>query len=446
VAQSFWEGVQSGLGPGVQVGAQAATEAQRARREQLKTVANLFVSALQHPGPDGERLFTGVLAVLGVPPDQWQEHIETLRGLDETKRVALESMASGKDIERTMPHILRFFGSEGLKLAQSSRQMQSEQRLRDILVGEQLLGPEQAPGPSRSPGLMDQYRSDARFGPIVGGVRAGVETGAISPTAGLETMLQIEKARGQDPSALLAALQGIPGVPTVTLDSTGKVAVNIDPTRRQPEDMPLGVPALGNLRVPVRDAQGNIVGYQTLPPGTSARQAREAGAEVIQKPSEMQGAKAMVESLEQMTTELFKGKPGLLNRIKEAGKRGQEYLTQEVPEVAIYQDGVAGMLSIIVRALGEKGTLTNQDIARVRKMFPQFFPLPDTGEVARQKISRLKRIVSEIERGNIDGARRIAGIGPAGSERSGGAIGSGAPNRAATHRYNPQTGKIEPVR
>ena len=56
-----------------------------------------------------------------------------------------------------------------------------------------------------------------------------------------------------------------------------------------------------------------------------------------------------------------------------------------------------GMLATIARAAGERGTLTDQDAARARALFPVTVPaagaLPDTQEVGTKKLAQLRRLL-----------------------------------------------------
>lgn len=399
--QTFWQGIQSTMAGGAQIGAQAAMDAQReqrqARKEQLKSIANLFVTAMQTPGPQGEQLFVGAMAALGVPQEQWAEQVKTLRSLDETKRVALASMATGKDLEANLPHILNFFGQEGLKLAQESRRMRGERTL-----GEYLL---------TLPSL--QSRPGDRFGDVMSGARTALESGALGGSEGLQLMLNIEKARGQSPlsvldlyNRILSESKGGPsgtpplGVPTLSLDSKGEARVSIDPTRRHPEDMPYSAAEASRYRIPSRDGQP-----RTLPPGTTPRQARAAGAELVDpnvaKAAEsMKGAETIVTSLDPLVQQLFTGEAGVTNRVLEGVRRGHEILSQKNPATAEYNSATQALGFLIVRALGMVGNLSNQDLARADELFPSIFPLPDTKEVAARKWSRVKGIIKAIQGGN----------------------------------------------
>lgn len=57
-----------------------------------------------------------------------------------------------------------------------------------------------------------------------------------------------------------------------------------------------------------------------------------------------------------------------------------------------FESARTGLLSLVARSLGEKGVLTDQDIARVRKLVPS---LGDSSVEARDKINRLKRFFNE---------------------------------------------------
>jgi len=426
MAQSFLQGFQQTFGPAAQQGAVAAQEAARereaARREQLKTVANLFVKALEYPGPQGERLFTGVLTILGVPPEQWDAQIQTLRSLDETKRRALMAMASGKDIEENLPHIVNFFGMEGVAAAEESRKRRAAQTLRE----EMALGtiPSAEPGGRLSslfgPQAPGGTETD-RFGDLLGFGHRALELGVIDPGTYMDFALNVEKARGDDPTRMIDAYERLLygpqggdaaprvsplGVPTLTIDSEGKARIGIDPTHRFKEDEPLPASQAARYRVPIKDQQGNIIGYKMLPPGATPRQAREMGAELLpdkqsQELEQMSGAaQEVLNQLDGLSQQIFTGDPGLMNRLREAAKWGMEYLTQENPIVSEYLDAKQSLSFLIVRMLGMVGNLSDRDLMRADVLFPNVFPLPDTKEVAERKMKRVRAIVKAATAGN----------------------------------------------
>lgn len=126
--------------------------------------------------------------------------------------------------------------------------------------------------------------------------------------------------------------------------------------------------------------------------------------------------KAILNRLEDMAGTLFTV-DGLWSRLIESGKTDLAYLTQSNPDVVLFQSLKNGILANIVRAFGERGTLTDEDIDRARKLLPNLLPIIDTEVVAKGKLQQLKDLIVEIGsrdpkkfKGNIspERAREIA--------------------------------------
>ena len=79
-----------------------------------------------------------------------------------------------------------------------------------------------------------------------------------------------------------------------------------------------------------------------------------------------------------------------------------EKLLQTNPDVALYEDTKRAMLATLARSLGEKGVLTDLDIARIKSALPQVAweenRPPDTQEVARRKMGTLKGLITEFQK------------------------------------------------
>src|SRR5690606_9466692 len=59
-----------------------------------------------------------------------------------------------------------------------------------------------------------------------------------------------------------------------------------------------------------------------------------------------------------------------------------------------YEDRVRSSLAPIVRLFGETGALAEGDVQRALGRLPRTFPLPDTREVAQQKLRRLREYIT----------------------------------------------------
>ncbi len=69
------------------------------------------------------------------------------------------------------------------------------------------------------------------------------------------------------------------------------------------------------------------------------------------------------------------------------------------PAFKLYNDSVDAFTSMLARAVGEKGMLTDLDIARVKKALPQ---PTDTAELAKLKLDTFKSLLNSIKNGAVD--------------------------------------------
>jgi hypothetical protein len=63
--------------------------------------------------------------------------------------------------------------------------------------------------------------------------------------------------------------------------------------------------------------------------------------------------------------------------------------TKASPDAALYNDTVSAFLSSLSRAAGEKGVLTDQDVARIKSALPAF---SDTADIANAKLETLRNL------------------------------------------------------
>src|SRR3990167_1980540 len=107
------------------------------------------------------------------------------------------------------------------------------------------------------------------------------------------------------------------------------------------------------------------------------------------------GAEATLARLEELTNKVFAGsEEGLQGRGKLKAKFTTERLTQSNNDLALLEAFGKGTLAPLIRAVGEKGNLANQDIERALKLIPntgEGAELPDTPSVAKGKIKQLKK-------------------------------------------------------
>jgi hypothetical protein len=89
---------------------------------------------------------------------------------------------------------------------------------------------------------------------------------------------------------------------------------------------------------------------------------------------------------------------------------------QGLPEAALFNDWKDGILATLARSVGERGTLTDQDVARARRLLPTFY---DTPEVAEGKITQFMDFMEDVERRTIDTySKPIGGGSPSDSVRT----------------------------
>src|SRR3972149_5303455 len=87
---------------------------------------------------------------------------------------------------------------------------------------------------------------------------------------------------------------------------------------------------------------------------------------------------------------------GPLERFKAIPSQLWKIYGQADPQLTALHSRLEGTLALIVRALGEVGTLNEGDIKRARALQPTFAPIPDTAEVIVEKIQGLRDLVREV--------------------------------------------------
>ncbi len=103
----------------------------------------------------------------------------------------------------------------------------------------------------------------------------------------------------------------------------------------------------------------------------------------------LSSALGMLEQLSGSVDKVFTAQAGLLERGVAGGQNVWEQIIQNNPALTIYSSQSQGFVSRLARALGEVGTLTDQDAARALKLLPRIrniFGLPDTADIAQAKM------------------------------------------------------------
>lgn len=159
-------------------------------------------------------------------------------------------------------------------------------------------------------------------------------------------------------------------------------------------DEPIPIAQLDTVRLP----------DGTTPPlGTTMREARAMGAKVLsaedqKRTQQADQAMGILNQLEQLAVGpegvFNEVMPGLANRAAAAIGFGLDMLEQKDPRASQFADMSQATLAPFIKFLGESGALAQGDVERALGLLPRIFPLPDTGEVARDKIAALREIIS----------------------------------------------------
>lgn len=176
--------------------------------------------------------------------------------------------------------------------------------------------------------------------------------------------------------------------------SGGGTTINVGGESKLDEVIPIS--SIADVRMPNGDA---------VPIGTTFREARQAGAQVMsgdeqKKSAQADAALGILNELELLALGpdgVFSNvEPGFVNRAGAAAQFVLDDLTQDDPKSSQYSDLSKSTLAPLVKLMGETGALATEDVNRALGLLPKIFPLPDTGDVAVDKM----RIVREIiERG-----------------------------------------------
>lgn len=122
---------------------------------------------------------------------------------------------------------------------------------------------------------------------------------------------------------------------------------------------------------------------------TTGEQAVQIGAK---------GAKATLARMDELTGKLWPGAgggdTGVWNRMQKMGDWSYAKAAQTDPNLVAFDSFSRGTLAPLIRAVGEKGNLANQDIERAIQLIPStggMGGLPDTNEVAHLKMKQLNQ-------------------------------------------------------
>ena len=193
---------------------------------------------------------------------------------------------------------------------------------------------------------------------------------------------------------------------------------------RNPEqrrlDAPLSPGDAGSLGVPY-GTTGRAAAAQGPMPLTAAQRTKMDAQNAVL---------AMIDNMEQGLAG-FAHPTGPVDRFLKTPGRVMDVYGQADPALTARHRQLEGTLALIVRSLGEVGTLTDKDIERARALQPTLAPIPDTEAVIHEKLNGLRALVQEVagRTGNRPDAVRLGG--PA-----------GVGNTTATPQTQPAQGRI----
>lgn len=151
------------------------------------------------------------------------------------------------------------------------------------------------------------------------------------------------------------------------------------------EDKYLSPEEAGSLGVPYGTRKGQAAAKGPTPLTTGQRTKMDAQASVL----------GMVDKMERDLAEIAQP-TGPLGRIWATPQNAWGVYAQADPKMAAFHRRIQGTLALVVRALGEVGTLTDKDIARAEALQPAVAPIPDTAEVVKEKLQGLRDLVQEV--------------------------------------------------
>jgi hypothetical protein len=154
----------------------------------------------------------------------------------------------------------------------------------------------------------------------------------------------------------------------------------------------------------LRDDEGNLPPFgmtvgQVMDPNSQYKTMSSRDSERIFQGKSALGLVDSLEELSGLGTEesLFKGFDNMIDRAKVSATNFSDYLGGQNTRLSTYVDSRNAVKSLLVRALGEKGALSNQDIMRIDRGLAQLFPLPDSEDAAREKFQFLRNTIKEIQ-------------------------------------------------
>jgi hypothetical protein len=212
------------------------------------------------------------------------------------------------------------------------------------------------------------------------------------------------------------------GIPEDSFAQRGSISGQI---RIDDRPQPTTTISLGDkLNEPIPIAQLDTVRLpdgKTPPIGTTYAEARAMGAQVLsaadqtrtQQADQALGILNQLEALAVGPEGVFNQvMPGIANRAASAIEFGFDMLEQKDPRASRFADMSRATLAPFIKFLGESGALAQGDVDRALGLVPRIFPLPDTGEVARDKIGALREIITRGVRNMNSVTRQSENVPP----------------------------------
>lgn len=171
---------------------------------------------------------------------------------------------------------------------------------------------------------------------------------------------------------------------------------------RRLEKAPSTIVNVGDKGLSVNDALKMVNNEGEHPaPGMSPNEAIASGFRLVDTESQKAGRKFetagnVLDQLEALATPVFAGvKPGLPNRVAAGVELGGKRMSQEDTSVSEYASFAEGTVAPLIKALGESGNLATEDVNRGLALLPTLYPVPDTKEVAENKIANLRKLIEK---------------------------------------------------
>jgi len=153
---------------------------------------------------------------------------------------------------------------------------------------------------------------------------------------------------------------------------------------------------------PVEDAQGRQRLAVRVKGGGLKFVDQIGGEDVSPKPPQSviatrQGQKRALPVLADLGSRIAKinkdSEGGFFERVGGAARSGASRIGMD-PAVDLYRTGTRGFTSLLARAVGHVGMLTELDVSRTEELFPR---VGDSAQVTTEKLNRIKRIVTGAE-------------------------------------------------